>query len=357
MCSCASGANDTSYPESGFRVGILWRSSGIQSQNIARIVEAAGGELVTLDFESKGMINRVQELIDANVDGILIMPTDEAALPQITEMCEEAGVFWAINNRPIHNQEIKQIVESSPYYTGHVQESDEETAYEIVKLLALEGSKSIALIMPFVTDSVGDARARGVNRAVAEFDIEIVAEINTASTDEDFFKAVSNIIIAYPKLDTVFRVGALNTNSSRCIIDAIEASDRFGQIKFASIDIDGLTEEDFEKGVVIVAAGGHKEFDCVLAAGILVNALNGTPISEDGPAEVTVEYLMFHTAQDLRKYNQAFNDNGGILFSEEAARQMLLRKYNDKITQTDYEKIVNTYTLDNLDILKTWNPD
>ena len=357
FCSCKPASDKIPEPASSFTVGVAFPIKDSQYQNILRVVEAADGEMLANDFKSKGLINRVQELIDANVDGIIVMPMDEAVLPQIAEMCEKAGVFWAITMRPLHDQEIKQVVESSPFYAGLVQENDNEIAYEIVKQLAMEGNQKIALIMPMVTDPVGEARARGVYRAAAEFGVEIVVEINNAYSDEDFYNAISNVIVAYPTLDAIFRVGSHNLKCSRSIISAIEASDRCGHIGFASIDLEEIAEEDFEKGIVTVAAGGHGELDSTLAAGILVNAINKTPISQNRPAEVTIEYLMIRSAQDLQKYNQAFAENGEILFSEEAARQMLLRKNNDAITQEDYEHIASLYTLENLDILKTWNPD
>lgn len=356
FCSFAPASKSDSEPAPAFTVGSIGPETGTYYDNRLRIVEAAGGKMVTvkMDYDASWEINYTKNMIDAGCDGFTMMPMNEAVLPQVVEMCEAAGVYWSIFMRPLHDQEIKQIVESSPYYAGHVQENDEETAYEIVRQLGMEGKKKMALIMPKRSDPVGEARARGLYRAAEQFGVEIVAEISNASSEEDVFDAVSDIIVVNPDLDAIFRVGSMIRNSTRAAIRAIESSGL--KITFASIDLEGITEEDFEKGLVAVAAGGHKELDHVLSTGILVNAINKTPISRDGPAAVTVNYLIIRSAQDLRKYNLAYAENGGVLFSTDAARQMLLRKYNDTLTQEDYDNITSAHTLENLSVLKKWNP-
>jgi len=327
-------------------------------ENVLRVVEAADGELIatgTFPLSVLEQLDAVRFLIDEGCSGFMILPFSEAMFAQLAEMSEEAGVYWATSMRPIYDRQIKQIVDSSPYFAGLVQENDEETAYEIVRQLSMEGKRKMALIMPGKLDSVGEARARGLYKAANEYGVEVAVEISNATTDEDIYHVISDVIAANPDLDSVFRVGSMIFGSSQAAIRAIRDSGR--DIIYASIDIEGITEEDFEDGIVALAAGGHFVLDSVLAAGILVNAINGTPISPNGPAAVTINYLTFRSAQDLREYNQAQADNGWMLFSQDAAKNMLLKKYNSALSQEDYDVIAAVYSLDYPDVLKSWNPD
>ena len=358
FCSCSSVSSEDAEPNATHKVGFVGPSRGVLYENVLRIVEASGGILITTEkmiSEPLDQLEIVQYMIDAGCDGFIILPLTDVILPQIAEMCEEAHVYWATVMRPILDNDIKQIVESSPYYAGRVHENDEETAYEIVRRLGSEGKKKIALIVPYQSDTVGKARANGLYKAAYEYGIDVVAVVSNASTEEDVFQIMSDVIAAKPDLDAVFHVGSFVLNSTSAAIRAIEASGRSQQIQFASIDFGGITEEDFEKGIVIVAAGGHPVLDCVLSAGILINAINGTPVSPDGPLEVMIDYLVINSARDLREYNQANSENGGVLFSLDAARQLLLRKFNPALAQEDYNHIAAVYNQEYLGVLRRWN--
>lgn len=86
-----------------------------------------------LDFTPDGTITFVESQIAAGADGLFLCPPAESVLPTITQLCDEAGVYWGITLRTIEDEEIRKMVEGSEYYVGNCYENEEDTAEETQK--------------------------------------------------------------------------------------------------------------------------------------------------------------------------------------------------------------------------------
>lgn len=161
--------------------------------NRTAVAEAAGGNLITedWDFSPEGTVQAVEKLIERGCDGIIVTPTDQSILPTITNMCEEAGVYWAISMRSITDEAVKEIVYASDYYVGCVTLDIKSLGYDAGKAVADKGGKTYALISGAVGDTDADIREEGLAEAAAEFGLECVAEIRSIASPADATAAIT----------------------------------------------------------------------------------------------------------------------------------------------------------------------
>ena len=318
--------------------------------NREAIVKAAGGTMITesCDFTPEGIITAIENLIARECDGIVYTPMSESTLPQITKLCEDAGVYWVVSMRMINDPQIKQIAEASPFYVGCVFENDEAASYEIMKTLAQSGAKEVALLSNSRLDATIESRTRGLNRAAEDFDVRIVAEVRNCKTADDVAKVVESFIEVYPDLDAIFHVSTMVWDAVPTALKSLAASNRSEHIKFASIDFDMRIGEYFEKNHIAVVAGGHLPLDASIATAMLINTVMGDPIQGNSPLSFSIDYIMLRSFEDFKKFYNTVGDDKTPLFSEEQARSMLLKRYNPSLTAQDYQEIIDNYTIDAL---------
>jgi len=320
--------------------------------NREAIVKAAGGVMISepCDFTPEGIITAFMNLIARECDGIVYTPMSESTLPRITKLCEDAGVYWVISMRAISDPQIKQIAEASPFYVGCVFENDEAAGYEIMKALAQNGAREVALLSYSRLDATIEARTRGLNKAAEEFDVRIVAESNNFGTAGDITKVVENITEVYPDLDAIFHVATLVWDAAPAVLDGLAASNRPDHIKLASIDFDMRFGEYFEKNQIAVVAGGHIPLDASIATAMLINAIMGEPIEGNSPLSFSFDYIMLRSFEDFKNFYDMIGDDETPLFTEDQARSMLLKRYNPGLTAQDYQEIIDNYKIDTLNI-------
>jgi len=353
LSSCAdTGLTERESPASAggqalFTVGILGQASPPRSSyiNIKLVVEAAGGRLITEDFDPTpdGSIKGVEKLIAAGCDGIIFIPQADSSLSFVTGMCEDAGVYWVISMRTIHDARIRQQVEASPYYVGMVMEDDESVGYNLVSVLAEQGAQKLAVLSIQADNTTGAARERGMSRAVAEYGIDVVSVIRNLQGSDDIAAAVESLMKAHPDLDAIYSVSGASVIAMETIMDA----GRSGQIRYATSDLGQSLGDFFDQGMLSAATGGHIPIDSCMAAVLLVNTLRGTPIGMDGPVTLVINPLMIRTGDELREYYSTLED-GLALFSAEAAKQKMMKWINPGVSAESLQGIIDSYSIESI---------
>ena len=135
------------------------------------MVESMGG---TVSFQggvgasADATIQFVEEQIAAGANGIVLSPPSDSVLTTVTTMCEEAEVYWGITFRSIQDEEVKELVESSPYYIGHGFEDEEQAGYQVMSNMNDKGIKNVAIISLAKGNNTTDLREQGAQRACEE---------------------------------------------------------------------------------------------------------------------------------------------------------------------------------------------
>lgn len=316
------------------------------SINLKAIVEAAGGTVISevFDFTPEGSLNGVEKLIANGADGIVITPMADSTLPKISQMCEDAGVYWAISMRTISDPEVKELVESSTYFVGYCNEAEEDIGYDLTKGLIEQGVEQIAFISTAKGDSTGDAREIGMNKAADEAGVDVVAEVRAISQATDATKAVQSFIAAYPDLDGVVILTTGAPGAGTAVAKAIEDSGK--DIKFATCNTEEGIDAYFDKGIATNINSYSVGFDVGMATVLLVNSVIGTPLVEDGKPSLHTTIFNFASSQDLTNYTK-FIEGGVAIYTPTEAKD-LLKFYNPDVTIESLQEMLDNFSLDDL---------
>lgn len=328
-----------------FTIGFSWDTANpdpnwiSMHNNVRTVVEAAGGELITVetDFTADSIINNVSELISRDVDGILFMPASDSMLPTVDAMCTEAGVYWGTIFRTISDEAIKAQIYTSDYYAGGCFEDDEVCASNIVKTLADMGVTDLACINIAKGDTSSDLRDKGTAKGVEETGINLLNTTYGITETTNMTKTIESYIAAYPELNGILLLGTYCPAALPTIEKTLEDHGLTGTVKVGRIDFDSTMGEYLENDSFHVAYGGQMQIDTLMSAVILVNKVMGTPIKEAGPTILVTPYQELTSKADSDAYNKYFLGDETIYTAEEI-RDLLLRFYN---SDYDYDYYVD----------------
>jgi ABC-type sugar transport system substrate-binding protein len=328
----------TTFPESGLT------SFEILANNAKQLCEAAGGTFVNApaDMTADGILSFVESQIAAGTKGLVFCPNADSVLPTVTTLCEEAGVYWGICMRSIEDEEIKELVEASPYYVGNCYESEEETGYNAGKWMGEAGYKKIAIISQPKGDTTCDAREEGLAKACEEYGMEIVSEARGLSQASDATSATESFLAANADLDVIFYVGSPAAGVHEATVKAIQDAGR--DVKMTAVDFPSEMVEDFESGIMTYGIGlSCLTYDPYMVVVKLINAIQGYPLNDDGtPTSNLIEMFEIDNLDDAKKYMEVSGDNTMMFYEGEDMEQLF--KWNNPEMSEDYmQKLIEDF--------------
>lgn len=300
--------------------------------NFGKVAEAAGGSAnnEVFDFTPEGTVDAVEKLIAKGVQGIKITPSSDSIIPTILNLCEEAGVYFILSMRTIGDEAVMAMCQESEYFLGCVYEDDYAAGYALGKALADTGATTYALIGTTVGDTTGDTRERGLAAAAEEFGLTQVAEVRALAQAADATAAVESFLASYPDLGGIIRIASTAAGDVNAICAALEESGRGGEVKFVTVDSEAGSEEYFEKGILTATLGNALTIDTVISTSILVNAVMGTPVTDE-PVDICIPFPLVTTAEELQMETTYVIGEDG-LYPAEYFQQNFLKAYNSDVT-------------------------
>jgi hypothetical protein len=291
-----------------------------------------------------GTISFVESQIAAGTKGLVFCPPADSVLPTVMSLCEEAGVYWGICMRTIEDEEIKALVESSPYYVGNCYESEEDNGYLAGKWMGEAGYKKIAIISQPKGDAACDAREAGLAKACKEYDIEIVGEVRGLSQASDATSATESFLAANEDLDAVFYVGSPAAGVHEATVKAIQDANR--DVKMTTIDFPAEMAADFECGVQTYGLGMPcLTYDPYMVVVKLINAIQGYPLNDDGtPTSNVIEMFEIDSLEKAQAYEKAAGDNT-MLFCEGEEMQQLFKWNNPDLDEEYLQNVITEFSV------------
>jgi len=316
--------------------------------NLERIVNACGGELVyvPMQYTPDGVIDMIEQMLALEVDGIMFMPTTDSILPTIAKMCEEAQVYFGTVYRSVRDSEIQGILEQNPYYCGYTTEDDAGAAYDVGKYLAEQGMTKCAVINLEVGDVGGDDRDMGIKKAAEEFGFEIVAEARGLADAAETAKACESFMAAHPDLDGMINLGTYAMGGVEAMATSISNAGKEDTILLGTCDFYQSQQEWFDKGVIRIGRGGQHLIDNAMTLSNVVNAVIGTPVSEDGPTYVTASNVNVFTGDELREWYERTDSGQNIVFTDKVIKTSLIKYFNPEITQDSFKQFAADWGFD-----------
>lgn len=335
-----------------YKIGFPWATASTDPtfvsivSNVRAAVESAGGELVLVesDLTADSLIDNVADLISRGVDGIVFMPASDSMLPTVNQMCSEAGVYYSTMFRVINDEAIREEIHSSEYFAGGCYEDDEVCADNITKTMVELGVENLCVINIAKGDTSSDLRDKGVEKAVADTGINLLNTTYGITVQTDMTKTIESYIAAYPEMDGILMAGTYCDAALPTIEKALSDHGIAGDIIVGRIDFDFTMGEYLENGSFHVAYGGQQQIDPLLSTVILVNAVIGTPITEEGPFILVTNYLELTSKEDADNFLSYFLGDDAVFTAEEIKNSMI-KHYDDSLDVAAFEQIVADFSV------------
>lgn len=343
-------ADETELKE--YTIAVPIAESGLTSFEIMRtnmdlLEEETNGEVINAPSEMTpdGMLSFVENQVAAGVDGLLVLPPSDSILPTITQLCEEAGVYWGITLRSISDPDIKAMVEASPYYVGNCYEDEETAGYTCGQWMGEQGYKKIAIISQAKGDTTCDTREVGLAAACEEYGMEIVGESRGHAQASDTTAATESFLAANDDLDAIFFVGSACTGSHEAAIKAIQDAGR-DEVKVVTIDFPDEMVADFETGVLVYSyAQVCLTYDPFICVTKIINAIQGTPLNDDGTP--TSNYMAMYgidNVEDAKAYQDVAGNPDFLFYSAEDVKS-LFKWENADLNEETLQTLIDDYKI------------
>ena len=344
-----------SFQPQKYTIALPYMTSGytpfaILRTNCDLVEELTNGTIINDQRKSTPdeILSFVEAQCAAGVDGLMFTSPSDSILPTVTQLCEEAGVYWAIAHRSIKDPEIKKLVEASPYYIGNCYEDEEAAGYNCGKWMGEAGYKKIAIISQTKGDTTGDAREEGLAKACEEYGIEIVGESRGSTQASDITAATESFLASNPDLDCIFYVGTTVSGGHEACINTIQSAGR-EEVKFVTIDFPDKMVEDFETGILVYAyAQVNLTYDNFILLMRLVNTIQGYPISDAGaPVSMEMPMIGVDNVEDAQKYAEINGNVEYLFYSEEEIVNQLCKWNNPNLDEIALQEMADTYVENN----------
>lgn len=343
----------TASPEKKIRLGMVSVGDSTTASGRAKtviqdtIAEAAGVDLVRVQlggYDDESFITAYESMINEGVDAALVFTLSETVLPILKDMFEQSNVKFFLMNRKVASQEMHDLLFNSPMFIGNEHADETQNAYDMVKSLKeTYDIKNMAVIGLTKGDINGDYRDAGIEKACQDLGINLLSETRGIVTTEDVTKAVEGFIASYPEMDSIFIVGGLITPGALAGANQALVNHHLqDKVKIAMVDISTGMEEYMDEGPLKLVAGGNLIADQIFGMVMAINALKGSPLS-DNPV-MTVNLFWINNGQDAADYDKYIE--GEITpFSVEEYQNSMFKWMNPDVTLESVQKIATDFTI------------
>lgn len=248
-CSSDTGGSNSTEEDDTLKIGISlpsathgWMGALIDSaeKQAKALKESDEIEYVmTNAADPNKQANDIDDLIAQDVDVIVMLPIESAALSPVGQKIKDAGIPLVIVDRELENDAATVVVKGDNEGIGV-----NAGKYFVEKL----NGKGKVVEITGPPSSVTEQRGAGFKEAMDSSDIEVIASQSGDFSTEKSLEVMQNILQANPQIDAVF------TQDDGMALGVIQA------IKEA-----GRTDIQFVTG----AGGGKAVFDDIQAEGLI----------------------------------------------------------------------------------------
>lgn len=266
--------------------------------------------LVTLDARDsvENQIAIIEDLITQQVDAIVFVPVDSAALSTAVQRANEAGIPVVTMDRSTEGGEVVALVESNNVEIGA---KGAELMKDVAEQygVAIEDLRVLELLGDLAT-SAGQERHEGFSSAAREYGFDVVAELPTNFNAEIANAAILDAFQAHPEINAIYIASGCAMFSG--VDPAMESLGKWvptgeeGHIIFISTDGCPAPLQAMREGKVDADSAQQLITMGQTAIEVAYNAINGEmpadPIIRLGPDPITLDNV-----DDLSHWANAVN--------------------------------------------------
>lgn len=348
-----SGFGQTVLAESekkDVKIGVaIWSTTDALGTMCYQMLNAAADALdCEVQFETNGFdtdetISNVENLIAGGCDAIIICNSSDAIMPNIVNLCNDAGVYCAQFFRNVEDEDVRNVITQSEYFLGCTHEDEYSTGYNLGKAIADNGKDQVALISWNHGDTTAESRYKGYVDAFEEFGITLLAEQWEVNTAEDGTSTAENFMNAYPELQAIVVTGG-SGEPLQGALTAVENMNKVGDVSVVSTDFLADMDTYFENGELSAMSGGHF-CDPFFSFMLCYNVLQGGYQVEE-PVEIVDNMIFVTSVEDVKNYQKWFE--GDVLPYTAEEIQNLACTFNADTTLDDLKNAAAALSLEDV---------
>lgn len=329
---------------SGFKVGYNYFGTGGYSlaalaNQTQTVLDACGDESVSADdqFSVETLVKDIENMISSGCDGIVVWLPAEPLYAQVVKMCEDAGVYFVLNDKVPSDPAIKEQVVSSEYFAGACA-PDNAVYGEILANYAIDqGWETCITTSSAEGDASDQPRLDAFKETFEAAGGEILAELHSDNL-ADSLPAVQDALIANEEPDFIYGVGSdYAVNACTALQDY---PDYETKVITSGLDKDAL-ELLIDGNSPMTMINGDYWISGLFSAVMLQNALEGNTLKDaDGNVIYVDNVQPFEVNEETYDLYEKYFMNDQV-YSTEEIRSMIGISYDEMM------EIINSYNLEN----------
>ena len=214
LCMILALGSATAFADSSIKIGYNYFGTGGYSlaalANQSQVVlDYCGDESTSTDdqFSVENIITDVENMISSGCDGIIIWLPAEPLYQVVGQMCEEAGVYFVLNDKVPATQEVKDFLNGCEYFAGAVAPANAEYGAAMAKYANEQGWKTCIVTSSAEGDASDQPRLDAFKDAFEAAGGTILAEVHSDTT-ADSLPNIQDALIACDEPDFIYGVGS-----------------------------------------------------------------------------------------------------------------------------------------------------
>lgn len=328
---------------SGIKIGYNYFGTGGYSlaalANQSQIVlDACKDESTSADdqFSVENIITDVENMIASGCDGIIIWLPAEPLYTVVADMCEEAGVYFVLNDKVPSDPAIKEKLLSYEHFAGAVAPANSVYGEMLAQYAIDQGYKTCIATSSAEGDASDQPRLDAFKEKFIAEGGTILAEVHSDTT-ADSLPNMQDALIANEEPDVIYGVG------SDYAISACTALEGYPNYK-TKVITSGLDKEALgllmDETVPLEMINGDYWIAGCFSAIVLQNACAGNKLTDANGNAIWVDTIepFEVSAETYDLYEKYFMDQS--VYTEEEIQAMV------GISCDEMLSIINDYSLD-----------
>ncbi|MBR3396797.1 MAG: substrate-binding domain-containing protein [Lachnospiraceae bacterium] len=292
---------------------------------------------VSDDFTADKQVTNVQTLISAGVNGIVNQGSGVTTIPQMAELCKQAGIPIVFNVSCGLEEDLEALQKNNEFYVGAI-DLDMYLDGQMMGQKAYEdGCRTATMIGGNVGDQDIDKRMNGFTDKFEELGGKVLANARCTDNSECPTKA-EDMLSANSEADCIYATVGDYVAGSMSAIENLGLDTKI----YCS-----CTDEDSAKYILegkIAAGNDGIGLACAIAPALLINYLDGHQIlNDEGLAPRLQTQPITVTAENAQEYIDFFY--GSHAFTEEMFTNLVWR-CNPDVTYADFEDLMKNLNFD-----------
>ena len=341
----ASTGSETGSETGTLNIGVTTWGSGVpildmfgnENQYVLGLIDVDTTR-VSDDFTADKQITNVQNLISAGVNGIINQGSGVTTVPQMANLCKDAGIPIVFNVSCGLEEDLKELQETNEYYLGAVDANMYLDGQIIAQKAYDDGCRTAVMIGGNVGDIDIDKRMNGFTDKFEELGGKVLA--NARCTDNSECPTKAEDMLAANPADCIY------ATVGDYVAGSMSAIDNLGLDTKVYLS---CTDEASAKYILegkIAAGNDGIGLACSISPALMINYLDGHQILDENGKAPRLQTTPFTiTQENAQDYLDIFYGENSHPFTEEMFKSLLYR-YNENVTYQDYVDLVNNLDLD-----------